>query len=478
MCKHESCKYDNPAAWHNKFYREVTCNIDEEIFRPLFAEEREDGRDGRPNAPIRILIAMSILKEGCGCSDETLYENCCFNMLYRSALGLVKLDEQCPSIDSYYTMRRNMTKYQEETGVDLFDKCFKGITRKQALEYRISGKAVRMDSKLISSNIAGFSRYEIIHETLMQQVSKSEIESIEDQLICQQALDFYEEDAQKTVYRTDSETMEKRLLTLGIVIDYILTHSPEDSKPLLSRVFNEQYDKEEEGTITVRDKKLVSAKSVQNRDAHYCCKAGKKVKGFSTNITETCDEENKPNLITDVEVGGATTADNTYVESGVKDTEDVTGNKVDTLYCDGAYQSEDNRKFADKQDIALITGGLQGNPSRFELEQTDATTLEVTDKHTGEVINAMPVKNDKWKISVINKKGKKTWRYFGKEQIDNAQTKKEVESVPFEKRKRRNTVKATIFQYRFHPRNNKTKYRGLIKHKMQALARCAWINVR
>ena len=60
---------------------------------------------------------------------------------------------------------------------------------------RISGKAVRMDSKLISSNIAWFSRYEIINETLIQQVSKSEIESIEDQLICQQTLDFYEEDA-------------------------------------------------------------------------------------------------------------------------------------------------------------------------------------------------------------------------------------------------------------------------------------------
>ena len=162
----------------------------------------------------------------------------------------------------------------------------------------------------------------------------------------------------------------------------------------------------------------------------------------------------------------------------MKDTEDVPGNKVDTLYCDVAYQSEDNRKFADKQDITLITGGLQGNPSRFDLEQTDATTLEVTDKHTGEVINAILVKYEKWKISVINKKDKKTWRYFGKEQIDKAQTKKEVESVPFEKRKRRNNVEATIFQYCFHTRNNKTRYRGLIKHKMQALTRCAWINVR
>lgn len=90
----------------------------------------------------------------------------------------------------------------------------------------------------------------------------------------------------------------------------------------------------------------------------------------------------------------------------------------------------------------------------------------------------MLVKYEKWKISVINKKGKKTWRYFGKEQIDKAQTKKEVESVPFEKRKRRNNVEATIFQYCFHTRNNKTRYRGLIKHKMQALARCTWINVR
>ena len=176
MCGRESRVYDNPSAWHNKFYREVTSNIDEEIFRPLFAEDREDKKDGRPNAPIRILIAMSILKEGSGCSDESLFENCCFNMLYRRALGMVTLNEQCPSIDSYYMLRRRMAKYEEETGIALFDKCFKGITRKQALEYRISGKSVRMDSKLISSNIAWYTRYEIIHETLCKSVEKCDVE--------------------------------------------------------------------------------------------------------------------------------------------------------------------------------------------------------------------------------------------------------------------------------------------------------------
>ena len=476
MCGRESRVYDNPSAWHNKFYREVTSNIDEEIFRPLFAEDREDKKDGRPNAPIRILIAMSILKEGSGCSDESLFENCCFNMLYRRALGMVTLNEQCPSIDSYYMLRRRMAKYEEETGLDLFDKCFKGITRKQALEYRISGKSVRMDSKLISSNIAWYTRYEIIHETLCKSVEKCEIERIEDQLLREQALDFLGEDAQKTVYRTDSETMAKRLLTLGIVIDYILSHSHPKDKPLLRRVFSEQYEKADDGTVSVLDKKRVSSKSVQNPndpDAEYRGKAGKKVKGYSTNITETCDEKDKPSLITHVDVEGATTADNTYVESGVKGSEEVTGGKVEALHSDGTYQSEENREFAEQNGIDFVANGIQGKPSRFDLEQTDEHTLEVTDKQTGEVINAIPVKDDKWKIQVENKDGKKSWRYFGRDQIEKAKTRREVESIPFDERKKRNNVEATIFQYCFHTRNNKTRYRGLFKHKMQAVTRCA-----
>ncbi len=93
MCEREIRQYDDQTAWHNKFYTEVTSKIDEEIFKPLYTTEREDNRVGRPNAPIRVLIAMMILKEGCGCSDEQLYEQCRFNLLYRRALGMVTLDE-------------------------------------------------------------------------------------------------------------------------------------------------------------------------------------------------------------------------------------------------------------------------------------------------------------------------------------------------------------------------------------------------
>ena len=75
-----SKKYSDPQAWHNQFYSLVTTKIDEEIFKPLFPEGK---KSGRPNASIRVLVGMTILKEGYGCSDENLFEECEFDLLTR-----------------------------------------------------------------------------------------------------------------------------------------------------------------------------------------------------------------------------------------------------------------------------------------------------------------------------------------------------------------------------------------------------------
>jgi len=247
-----------------------------------------------------------------------------------------------------------------------------------------------MDSKLISSNITWYPRYEIIQKTFAGAVTRSEFEKKDDQMIRQQAIEFFDEDATKTVYRTDSETMGHRLLNLGLVIDYVLGHCGKDEKVLLHRVFHEQYEKSDDGTVSVRDKKLVSAKSVQNPndpDVQYRGKNGKKVKGFSTNTTETCENPGKPNLITDVTVEGAGTADDSYVKEALKESEKVTGDKVEVLHSDGAYQSEANRQLAadPENGFKFVANGIQGKYSRYELNLTDDHNLEVTDKHTGEV---------------------------------------------------------------------------------------------
>ncbi len=484
LCDRESRQYDDSTAWHNKFYTEVTARVDESIFKPLYTEGRSDKRDGRPNASISMLVAMCILKEGSGCSDEQLYEQCRYNLLYRRALGMIGLDEQCPSIQTYYVFRRRLCQYEEEKGINLFDKCFKQITKEQVIDYKISGTTVRMDSKLISSNIGWYSRYEVIHATFLKEYSKEEALQVEDQMMREQLLQFLEEDAKRTVYKTDSGSINQRLHTLGVAIDYILTHCRQEEKHLLRRVFSEQYEKDEDTqTVTVREKKLISAKSLQNphdEDAQYRGKNGKKTKGYSTNITETTDEEDKPNIITDVSIKGAGAADNDFLEDAIKNTAEVTGNKVTAVHADGAYQSEENRKLAadEEQGFEFIANGIQGKPPRFELNLSGDGVLEVTDKNTGEITIAQPVKDGQWKIKTTDKNGNLVWRYFTTEHIEKARTRQEIKSIPYEKRRKRNNVEATIFQYCFHTRNNKTRYRGLFKHTLQAIARCAWINMR
>ena len=85
--------------------------------------------------------------------------------------------------------------------MNLYKKIYQDLTAKQIKKYKIAGRTIRMDSKLIGSNIAWFSRYEIIHETFRKQVSDQEAMRITDQPYRQKALDFLTEDASKTAFK-------------------------------------------------------------------------------------------------------------------------------------------------------------------------------------------------------------------------------------------------------------------------------------
>ena len=80
-----------------------------------------------------------------------------------------------------------------------------------------------------------------------------------------------------------------------------------------------------------------------------------------------------------------------------------------------------------------------------------------------------------WRIPWNNKTG---WWYFEDKDIKACLLRKLIESLPLEEQHKRNNVEATIFQYGFHTHNGKTRYRGLLKHRMHAYSRCMWINLR
>ena len=460
-------KYGDPKAWHNQFYELVTCNINEDAFKPLFKE----GNMGRGNASISQLVAIMIMKEGNRRSDEQMFEAVDFDLLVRKALGLINISDQAPSLDTYYLLRRRISEYEDETGINLIEHCFKDVTRAQAVKFNIKGNSVRMDSKLIGSNIARYSRYRIVLTTL-QKWAINGIFSLNPSLK-KKLKPYLDEDAQKTEYRSTSDEIQQKIESLGSLIYKILVRIKATDGLLLNRVFNEQYEVYH-GKVALRDKKRISADSVQNPndpDAGYRTKGDQSIKGYSVNATETNDEDGKPSLITDVQVKSATAADKDFLEGGIEGSAEVTGTLAEHVNADGAYQSDGNRDFAADNLIDFVTSGLQGKPSRYDLTLND-DGLTVVDKATGDVIPVTRAK-DKWRIATDSKA---KYRYFTPEQVEKALLRKRLEAIPKKELDRRNNVEAAMFQISYHTRSNKTRYRGLAKHVMWACSRCLWIN--
>jgi len=476
-------KYTDEKAWHNQFFKLVTSRIDEESFRPLF----EATTMGAPNASVRILVAMSILKEGFGCSDEDLFEKCEFDLLARRALGLEMLDDKLPSLDTYYLFGRRLTEYEQRTGINLMERCFEQVTGEQIKLFKISGSSVRMDSKLIGSNIAQYSRYELIHRTLCKVLRQDGVMTMLNPKLRKGAEVWLGEDSGKTVYRSNKDEMAQRLVRIGLYIYAVLKRLKDDAPgyALLHRVFHDQYVVEK-GRVELKDKHKVASDSLQSPDdpdATYRDKGGQKVSGYVTNITETI-ESDKPSIITSVQTEPVTFADCNFLQDAISNTERVTGHLVENVYADGAYQSPENREFARlHMGMELLTGKLQGG-CRYLLDREPGTdNLKVTDTETGEVFDAIYVGENKregkhWRVNLSHVKPTHPWRYFNENEVRRSELRRKIESLPPEEQHKRNNIEAAMFQYSFHTRNGKTRYRGLFRHRLQAFHRCMWMNLR
>ena len=467
--------YQDPTAWHNQFRKQVTMQIDEGLFEPLYSSGK-----GTPNASIRVLVGMMVLKEAEGMSDEKLFENCRFNMLIRSALGLTNADDLIPAESTYYLFRKNVNEYAKEGNENLFDTVFASITKKQCLEFNVSGKRVRMDSKLLGSNIAWLSRYELVHETLRlfyKEVKKtgvigSEIEGKLDEL-----LKFK---GNKVVYTSTSEEVKTKLQELGELIYKVLPlfcSAKSTHYTILERVFHEQFRIDEEKLVITRNKEEILAKSIQSphdTDCDFRNKDGNKVKGYSFNATESCDDKGL-NLIGDVNMKEVSTSDVDFLPEGVEKAENVFLDKTENIHADGAYHSPDNQSFCAEKGINLYLHAIQGAKSRYQLDLSENGELTVLDTQTREFLEAIKIRGknneQKWRI-----KTDKGYRYFTQKEIDTSKVRKKIEETPVEVLQKRNNVEATIFQIGYHYPNAKSRYRGLIKHQMWADMRCLWVN--
>ena len=471
---------EDEKRWYNSFRREILFRIDEGIFKVLYSEKM-----GAPNASVRVLVGMMVLKESFGWSDAELYDHCHFDITVMRALNIYALDEDVPVESTYYLFKNRIYEYEKESGINLIEEGFKGITSSQVREYQVNGHVIRMDSTMIGSNIANYSRYEIIHRTLCvflkslkekdwDKFSKVDRVELEDML---------SEDAEKTVYNSTSRDLKKKLIRLGVIIYKVIqifSYKSSEKYKTLCRVFEEQYKIGDDGNgeIELKNKGEISAKSVQSpydTECTYRKKGDKEVKGYSMNLTETISED-KLNLITDVQVEAVSTADVDYVEGAIRGSEDVTGQEVRRVYADGAYNSANNDKI---EGVEVICTGIQGKESRYDIDISENGEIIVTDEKTGETYKAEKVKrnnrskSEKWYIKTDKRK-----IYFDKRAIEVSMKRKLLKQMPKEELNKRNNVEATMFQLKFLLRNGKTRYRGKLKNVLWAYCRCLWINLR
>jgi len=283
----------------------------------------------------------------------------------------------------------------------------------------------------------------------------------------------------KVVYTNSSEEVLSRFSQLGILINQVL---PLFSKlesvyyQTLKTVFEQQYTVNEQGVVTTREKETISAKSIQSphdTDCHFRNKDGNKVKGYSMNVTESCDYQGL-NLIGAVDVKEASTSDVSFFEEDITRVQEIFTAKTEIVHADGAYHSVDNQDFCKEESIELYLHAIQGAKGRYNLDFIE-NKLTVFDTKPNQEIDSKEITSKegvvKWRIDTEN-----GYRYFTQENIDTYLIRKKIQETPIEVFQKRNNVEATIFQLVYHYPNAKSRYRGLIKHQMWANIRCFWVN--
>ena len=150
-------------SWAGTFYKEFFCRIDEEPFAVLYSNI-----DSRPNVPVNVLIGLEALKAGYGWSDIELYENYCYNLQVRYALGYDRLGDGDFEIRTLYYFRERLSRYNAEHGINLLEKAFEQVTDQQITALKVRTGMQRMDSTQIASNIVSACRLQLLVESLIR----------------------------------------------------------------------------------------------------------------------------------------------------------------------------------------------------------------------------------------------------------------------------------------------------------------------
>jgi hypothetical protein len=359
------------GSWAHSFYHEFFCRIDEEIFANLYSSE-----PSRPNVPVNVLVGLEVLKAGFGWSDADLYENYCFNLQVRYALGYDRLGDGDFAIRTLYYFRERLSKHYLESGANLLEQVFKQVTDAQLRDLQVHTGMQRMDSTQIASNIVNASRLQLLVEAI-QRVHRV-LSEADQQRLADSFEPYFKGTAGHYTYRVKGrEAVQEHLQQVGVAIHHLLAelqdgYGDDPVYLVLARIFAENYNLVESVVCPKENRELASGslQSVDDLEASYRTKGNAHYKGYVANVTETCDPENDLQLITNVQVAPNNVDDSQLLAEALPNLQERTD--LDTLITDGGFGGETSDTALDGQDVKLIQTAIRGpKPDRHQFHLAD-----------------------------------------------------------------------------------------------------------
>jgi hypothetical protein len=356
-------------SWAGTFYQEFFKCMNEETFSVLYSD-----LPSRPNVPINVLVGLEALKAGFGWSDAELYDNYCYDLQVRYALGYDRLGDGDFEIRSLYYFRQRLSQYNAKTGENLLEKAFEQITDAQIVKLKVRTGMQRMDSTQIASNIVSASRLQLLVESL-QRVQR--ILSAADQVrLAEKFAPYTQDSAGHYTYRVKGqEAQQEHLQKIGQVIHVLLAdlksaYAAKKAYQILERIFNNNFHLLESGPRAKENKELTSdcLQSVDDLEASYRTKGTGHYKGYVANLSETCDPENELQLITKVQVAPNNIDDSQLLAEALPDLKQRTDLK--TIYTDSGHAGPATDAVLQEQQVEHIQTAIRGitpNPKKLNL---------------------------------------------------------------------------------------------------------------
>ena len=466
----------------NTFYNMVFCRINEKDFQHLYSDN-----GSRPNAPVNRMVSAVILKEKKGWTIKEMKDQVDFNLKTRRAIGMNDFKEESFCEATYFNFCNKLLAYYVETGENLLEQVFDGLTREQLKELKIKADVQRTDSFQAMSNIRSYTRLQLLIEILIRlyrEMKETDRETFKE------LVNYTNQSSGQYIYNLSREDIPHELNKLAELYCKLYTELKDDYGDIeifkrFARVYEEHFTVADEKIKIKPAEELHSGmlQSPDDVDATYRKKNDKEYHGQSVNIVETANPENELQLLTDITVDSNNTDDDKILKDRLDKIKEKTP-ELEEMHTDGGYGSETTDEKMEEANVRQVQTDIRGRKSdkiQMHIHETGEDEYEVEcPKQKVKAQKARKRYKANFKADIcsgceykmkcstqIQKKGRVY--YFDRSKYLLDKRRRVVETLPPQRRNLRPNVEATVKEFKT-PLNHKGKLRvrGRFKTMMYA----------